>query len=517
MGFYCAIVNADNSFLDSLKNYFSSNNNNVFYNNDNNRNVISSIDWSKIFKSVSPAVVSIFTQTGVNNIPFNFGIGGFAFNNNQNRQEPISAGSGFCVRMQNNKLYVATNYHVIKDAKQIAVLFGNDRINNSNIVNAIVYRTDPNNDLAVLEIDLNDLERNTNIQRNQIQFIKWGNSNNSEVGNQVLAIGNTFGIGLSISNGIISSKKSNMFNTNNNITENCIQHTATINYGNSGGILVNTNGEVIGINTAMYSNNNCNNNFIIGFAIPSDIARSIIDSLIDNNNNNNSVLRGWIGIEIQSLSYDEAKNLGVLPNDPSIKPKSFGASITQVDYNSPADKAGIKPNDVVVAFNNKLIDENNPLQKLIGEYEIGKTATLFVLRRNNQTNKIEQFEINVTISNSNNYNYSNTNVININNREEIDDLGIAVENNSNQVVIVRGSGTILNNWWNNWGPMQLFQEGDIITQANGTDINNTKQLKDFVRDFYNRNPNDTITFSVTRQNGFNNKSFIRVTTARIRK
>ena len=501
MGYYCAIVNADSNFLDSIKNYFSNNSNNVF-----NSNEISSVDWSKIFKSVSPSVVSIFTQTGVNT-PFNFGIGGFNSNNTQNRPESISAGTGFCVRMQNNKLYVATNYHVIKDAKQIAVLFRND-----SIVNAIVYRTDINNDLAVLEIDLNDIERNTNIQRNQIQLIKWGNSNNSDVGSQVLAIGNALGAGLSVSNGIISSKRSNnMFNTNNNIIGNCIQHTAIINYGNSGGVLVNTNGEVIGINTAMYSNNNnYNNNFGIGFAIPSDIAKSIIDSLIDNNNNSTS--RGLIGVAIQPLSYNEAKNLGVLPNDPSIKPELFGASITQVDPNSPADKVGIKPNDIVVAFNNKLIDENNPLQKLIEEYDIGKTATLFVLRLNNQ-NKIDQFEFNVVVSNNNNYNYNNTNGININIREEIEDLDIVVENNGNQVVIVRGSG----NWWNNWKPIQLFQEGDIITQANGTNINNTKQLKDFVRDFYNRNPNDTITFSVTRQNGFNNKSFIRVTTARIRK
>lgn len=514
MGFYCAIVNADSNFLDSLKNYFSNSNSNNTFNNNSDNN----IDWSKIFKSVSPSVVSIFTQTGTNiQFPFNFGVGGFNFNNNQNRQEPISAGTGFCVRMQNNKLYIATNYHVIKDAKQIAVLFGIDRTNNSNIVNAIVYRTDPNNDLAVLEIDLNDLERNTNMQRNQIQFIKWGNSNNSEIGSRVLAIGNTFGAGLSVSNGIISSKRNNMSNTNNTAINNCIQHTAIINYGNSGGVLVNASGEVIGINTAMYSNpNNYNNNIGIGLAIPSDTAKSIIDSLIDNNNNN-SISRGWIGVEIQPLSYDEAKNLGVLPNDPSIKPKLFGASITQVDVNSPADKVGIKPNDVVVAFNNKLIDENNPLQKLIGEYEIGKTATLFVLRRNNQNNKMEQFEFNVTISSNNNYNYNNANVININNREEIDDLNIVVENNNNQVVIVRGTGNTLNNWWNNWKPMQLFQDGDIITQANGTNINNARQLHDFVRDFYNRNPNDTITFSITRQNGFNSKSFIRVTTVKIRK
>ena len=536
ISFYCTIVNADSNFLDSLKSYFI-NNKEEKSNNGSNNNVINgniTIDWANglasIFKAVSPSVVSIFTvkeeiKNGVNlpnifddlfndeswGFSFGFGRDGFNFNNkNQRPQKSINAGSGFCVKVQNNKLYIATNYHVIENAKQIAILFGNDKVNNNNMVNAKVHGTDPKNDLAVLEIDLDDIEKNTNIKRNQIQCIEWGNSSNSEIGNLVLAIGNTFGIGLSASNGIISAKNRNTDVSNNNsIIENCIQHTAAINYGNSGGVLVNTRGQVIGINTAIYSPNG--GNVGVGFAIPSDSAKSIINELIDHR----KFSKGWIGITIQALSYDEARNLGVLTNNSPIKPKSFGANISQVIVNSPADKAGIKPNDIVVAFNNTLIDENNPLHKLINDYEIGKIATLIVLRKNKQNNTLDQLEFKVTICDSDNYNYNSNNKIN--NSEEIEELGITVEDNGNQVVIVKGSAREISNGWWDWKPVQLFQEGDVITQINGTDVNNTKQLKDFVTDYYNRNPNDTVTLSITRQDGFNNKSFIRITTSKLRR
>ena len=137
------------------------------------------------------------------------------------------------------------------------------------------------------------------------------------------------------------------------------------------------------------------------------------------------------------------------------------------------------------------------------------------MRKNKQNNTLDQLEFKVTICDSDNYNYNSNNKIN--NSEEIEELGITVEDNGNQVVIVKGSAREISNGWWDWKPVQLFQEGDVITQINGTDVNNTKQLKDFVTDYYNRNPNDTVTLSITRQDGFNNKSFIRITTSKLRR
>lgn len=537
----CIVVNADADFLDTLKNYFSGEQNN---NNKSTSRGNITVDFehgfANIFKAVSPSVVSIFTvKEEINNdfnlsnlfdnffnnehwgFSFNFGNDGFKFNqNNNNAKKSINAGSGFCVGIKNNNLYIATNYHVVNQANEIAILFGNDRLNNANnIIKAKVHGTDPKNDIAVLVIDIDDLEKNTNIKKSQIQCIEWGSSNNTEVGELVLAIGNPFAIGLSASSGIISAKNRNTnidskFAVNNNIIENCIQHTAAINYGNSGGVLVNTKGQIIGINTAIYSPNG--GNVGVGFAIPSDTARIIIDSLIEYQR----TLKGWIGINIQELSYDEAKNLGVLPNNADkleIKPKSFGAIVSQVISNSPADKSGIKPNDIIVAFNDKLIDNNNPLYKLINDYEIGKNANLLILRKNKQTDKMDQVEIKVTIYDYDKYYGNNQN----NNRENIEELNIVVEdtfrNNENQVVVTRCLNQNPSNDWFNWGSVKMFYEGDIITQVNGNNVKNAKQLSEFIRDYYNKNPNGTITFSIIRQDRFNNESHIVITKSKLRK
>lgn len=519
----CVTVNADSNFLDALKSYLNGNNNNQINSNNNNTTKMTvNVDWTIVFKNVLPSVVSIFTPKGNQNNNFNlsnfYNNNMFGFNNNGNNQNSINVGSGFCVSIKNNKLYIVTNYHIIDQSNEIAVLFGNDRLNNANnVIKATVHGTDPKNDIAILVIDIDELEKNTSIRRTQLQCIEWGNSNNTEVGEPVLFIGNPFAIGLSASNGIISAKNrntniDNRFTVNNNIIENCIQHTATLNYGNSSGILVNTMGQIIGITTSIRSPNG--GNFGVGFAIPSDTARGVINSLIDYQR----PLKGWIGVNIQELSYEEAKNLGVLPNDAdklAIRPKSFGASVSQVTPNSPADKAGIKTNDVIVAFNDKLIDNNNPLNKLINEYEIGKTATLLVLRKNKQTNNIDQFEMKVIVENYDGY-YGNNN--NSNTRENIEELNIVVDNtfknNENQVIVTGelNTNTIGGLWNRNLN--KTFQAGDIITQVNQNVVNNAKQLKDLVRNAYNNSSDGNVTFSIIRENG-NNKESIIITTPRL--
>jgi serine protease DegQ len=266
-------------------------------------------------QQASPAVVSIDTSKTrrPNQDPwFRF------FNGQQDEQAPAGLGSGVIVSAQG---HILTNNHVIEEADDINVVLADGRK-----AAAKVIGTDPDTDLALLKISLD-----------QLPVIVLGQAQNLQVGDVVLAIGNPFGVGQTVTSGIVSALGRNQLGINT--FENFIQTDAAINPGNSGGALVDVNGHLMGINTAIYSRSG--GNMGIGFAIPISTAQQVMQDLLKNG----KVIRGWIGVEPQDMSPELAQSFQ-LPQSVPHWPE--GVVITGVLKNGPAANAGIRPGDVVV-------------------------------------------------------------------------------------------------------------------------------------------------------------------------
>jgi serine protease DegQ len=235
------------------------------------------------------------------------------FFGDQQDQAQMGLGSGVIVSADG---YILTNNHVVEGADEIDVV-----LNDSRHARAKVIGTDPDSDLAVLKIDLD-----------RLPAIVLGNSNALAVGDQVLAIGNPFGVGQTVTSGIVSALGRNQLGINT--FENFIQTDAAINPGNSGGALVDTNGNLLGINTAIYSRSG--GSMGIGFAIPVSTAKMVLDGIVKDG----KVTRGWIGVEPNELTPELAQTFGVQAE--------HGVIVTGVLQNGPAAQGGMKPGDVVV-------------------------------------------------------------------------------------------------------------------------------------------------------------------------
>jgi Do/DeqQ family serine protease len=240
------------------------------------------------------------------------------------QQEQMGLGSGVIVSADG---YVLTNNHVVEGADEIEVI-----LNDKRRAVAKVIGTDPESDLAVLKITLDKLP-----------VIVLGNSDNAFVGDTVLAIGNPFGVGQTVTSGIISALGRNHLGINT--FENFIQTDAAINPGNSGGALVDANGNLLGINTAIYSRSG--GSLGIGFAIPVSLAKQVLQDLVKDG----TVTRAWIGIEPQDLTPELAEALKVKPLSES--EDAAGVVITGLMQGGPADKAGIKAGDILVSVASK--------------------------------------------------------------------------------------------------------------------------------------------------------------------
>lgn len=260
-------------------------------------------------------------------------------------QRNSGLGSGVIVS-QNG--YILTNYHVIEAADDIQV-----SLNDGNTYRARTVGSDPESDLAVLRIDAKDLPA-----------ITFGQVDNLRVGDVVLAIGNPFGVGQTVTMGIVSALGRSHLGINT--FENFIQTDAAINPGNSGGALIDSLGNLVGINTAIYSRTGGNHG--IGFAIPASSARSIMEQIIENG----SVTRGWIGVEAQEITQELAESFGL--------PGTDGSLIAGVVRGSPADKAGIRPGDVLLSINGKPVGDPQVMLDLIADLKPESQAA-FRLRR----------------------------------------------------------------------------------------------------------------------------------------
>lgn len=256
----------------------------------------------------------------------------------------MASGSGFIVSSDG---YILTNNHMVEGATRIRVKMMDKREFDAKVVG-----TDKMTEVAVIKIDAKDLP-----------FARLGDSDKLEVGEWVLAIGNPFQFSNTVTSGIVSAKGRHMGLT---FYEDYIQTDAAINRGNSGGPLVNLDGEVVGINTAIWSSTG--EYAGIGFAIPINMAKTVMDQLVKTG----EVTRAWLGVEMQALTPDLAKSLGVSSSE--------GSLVTKVVSGSPAEKAGIKQGDIITAIDGEPMSDSGNLQKKISNSKIGSQVTVTVMR-----------------------------------------------------------------------------------------------------------------------------------------
>ena len=264
-------------------------------------------------------------------------------------EQLASLGSGVIVSSDG---YIVTNFHVIDGADAIEVGLADGRKAAATLVG-----TDPETDLAVIRIK----ERN-------LPVMVLGDPELARVGDVVLAIGNPFGVGQTVTMGIISALGRN--NLHINSFENFIQTDAAINFGNSGGALVDTRGNLIGINTAIYSQSG--GSVGIGFAIPVSTAKTVMEAIIKDGH----VVRGWIGVETQDITPELAQSFNLQ--------RSSGAIIAGVVRNGPADKAGIVPGDILLTVQGKPVGDTTEMLNLIAQLPPGEKAKMTVLRKNRE-------------------------------------------------------------------------------------------------------------------------------------
>ena len=300
--------------------------------------------FSGAARKAAPAVVSINTSKEVRHPRSNDPWFQFFFGD-QGSQAQAGLGSGVIVSPDG---YILTNNHVVEGADEIEVT-----LTDSRRARARVIGTDPDTDLAILKIELDKLP-----------VIVLGNSDALDVGDQVLAIGNPFGVGQTVTSGIVSALGRSQLGINT--FENFIQTDAAINPGNSGGALVDINGNLVGINTAIYSRSG--GSMGIGFAIPVSTAKMVLDGIVKDG----KVTRGWIGVEPNELSPELAETFGVKAD--------AGVIITGVLQAGPAAQAGMRPGDVIVQVGDKPIRNVSELLTAVASLKPGE-ATRFDVRR----------------------------------------------------------------------------------------------------------------------------------------
>lgn len=318
---------------------------------------------SPLVKQVGPAVVNISTERmvksqfgGFRGMPREFEeffeqFGPFLGPQGNGKEQLQSAlGTGFIISEDG---YIVTNNHVVQHADKIYVNLADKKVKSAK-VEAKIIGLDPETDLALLKINVKE----------DLPTVKFGDSDNMEVGDWVVAIGNPFGLSNTVTTGIISAKGRDI---HAGPYDNFIQTDASINPGNSGGPLLNLNGEVIGINTAIAASGQG-----IGFAIPSKLASNIIEQL----KNGKKVSRGWIGVTIQDIDEVTAKALGLKGDG--------GALIGSVMPHEPADKAGLKAGDIIIQVENTAIKSASDLTRAIASYKPNSKITMLVVRDGNE-------------------------------------------------------------------------------------------------------------------------------------
>jgi len=296
---------------------------------------ISDDSYSTPVKIAAPSVVNIYTQVTQQK----------GLSESNQAKHSVNLGSGVIATQDG---FILTNYHVIQNAQSIVIALYDDRR-----VKAKLIGSDPSTDLAILKINLPNLPN-----------IKMGDSDSVSVGDKILAIGNPFGIGQTVTAGIISAKGRNSIGLNT--YENFLQTDAAINPGNSGGALVNLKGELIGISSAIYSSTGGSQG--IGFATPVDDALAIMTDIIKYG----EVVRGYLGMDAQKVTQSLAKNL--------LLPTNHGLLVNDITKESPAEKAGIEVGDIILEINNTPSEDPFQVRRLIASLKPGTRISLVGIR-----------------------------------------------------------------------------------------------------------------------------------------
>ncbi|NVN90039.1 MAG: Do family serine endopeptidase [Desulfuromonadales bacterium] len=389
--------------------------------------------FSMIAKKVTPCVVNVSTISKKMAVQPFFEMSPFFedfFGGPQYKQNK-SLGSGFIISKDG---YIVTNDHVVRDAEKIQVKLSNDKVYDAKVVGG-----DHKTDIAVIKINASDLP-----------VAVLGDSDKLEVGQWAIAIGNPFGLDRTMTVGVISA--TGRSNVGIETYENFIQTDASINPGNSGGPLLNVYGEVIGINTAIVAAGQG-----IGFAIPVSMAKPIFTQLINKGN----VSRGWMGVSIQPVTEELAQSFGLR--------STRGALINAVMSGSPAEKAGIRQGDVVVAFNGGDVKDPAHLQRLVAEVGIGKTVRVSVFRDGRTV------ELTMTLANADSVPQARRGGGGERQQGQSDPLGLIVEDAVGEGVVVvdlaRGGAAA------EVGMMR----GDVIVSINRKRIANTADYQKTIR------------------------------------
>ncbi|MDG7057288.1 MAG: DegQ family serine endoprotease [Wolbachia endosymbiont of Penenirmus auritus] len=356
-------------------------------------------------------------------------------------REVVLLGSGFIIDKSGT---IVTNYHVIKNAQDITVT-----MNDNTYFKAEVLGYDAKTDLAVLQIKADK----------DLSFVAFGDSDKARVGDTVMAIGNPFGLGGSVSTGIISARSRDIsIGTMNEF----IQTDAAINRGNSGGPLFDLNGKVIGINTAIYSPSESGGNVGIGFAIPSNLAVSIIDTL----KSGKKIKHGWLGVQVQPITREFAGSLGLKDTK--------GALVADIVKNSPAEKGGIKVGDILLEFDGKKVERMTQLPQMVSRTEPEKKVQIKLLRSGKEVN------VKVVIGESTSDSQGNNQEENESTSDYI--TGLTVSNLPQELKEgkndVPTKGVIVTNVDVNRNiTLRGIKKGDIIMQINGTYIENVESFQ----------------------------------------
>ncbi|MDB4119740.1 Do family serine endopeptidase [Candidatus Pelagibacter sp.] len=316
--------------------------------------------FADLAERLMPSVVNISTTQTVtttsNPFPFQFPPGSpfedmFKEFGTPQERKSSALGSGFII---DEKGIVVTNNHVIQDAEDIIV-----RVNGDQEYKAKVVGADPLSDIAVLQLETKD----------KFTPVAFGDSDKARIGDWVIAIGNPFGLGGTVTSGIISARNRSIGLSR---YEDYIQTDASINSGNSGGPLFDMNGDVIGINTAILGRNG---SIGIGFSIPANSAKIVIDQLIEFG----ETKRGWLGVRIQDVSQEIA--------DVEKLDEPRGALVASVAENSPSDKAGIKAGDIILEFNGVKINQMKELPAIVAKTKVGKKVKVKIWRNQKEITK----------------------------------------------------------------------------------------------------------------------------------
>ena len=429
--------------------------------------------FADLAEKLMPSVVNISTTTTIttrsNPFPFQFPPGSpfedmfKEFGAPQERQSS-ALGSGFII---DEKGIVVTNNHVISDAEDIIV-----RVNGDKEFKAKVIGADPLSDIAVLQLDTDE----------KFTPVKFGDSDKARIGDWVIAIGNPFGLGGTVTSGIISARNRSIGLSR---YEDYIQTDASINSGNSGGPLFDMKGDVIGINTAILGRNG---SIGIGFSIPSNSAKIVINQLIEFG----ETKRGWLGVRIQDVTKEiaEVENLD--------EPR--GALVASVAPNSPSEKAGVKAGDIILEFDGEKIKEMKELPIIVARTEVGKKVKVKIWRNKKEITKMITLG---RLETSEDFKVAEKDIPL--KEQRIEDLKITVRELSKEDIKTRNlpnqsSGLVITKIDNDSPLVNSIDLNSIILEAQKKKIRSSKDLNEVVKQVLNSNQKTILLVIYNSQN-----------------